>query len=77
MVMYRDFVQRKARKCEVLGTVVNLENGSVEVIAQGTPERLKKFIECLHEGSVLSHVENVAVEWRSSATSFDDFRIIF
>lgn len=77
MVMYRDFAERKARKFDVVGTVVNLQDGSVEVIAQGTPEQLKKFIECLHEGSVLSRVKDVAVEWRTSTASFDDFRIIF
>ena len=75
LVMYRDFAQRKARSLGIVGTVENLSDGSVEVVAQGTPDQLKQFIERLHEGSVLARVENVAVEWRTPTTHFDDFRI--
>ncbi len=77
MVMYRDFAQRKARSIGVVGTVTNLPNGTVEVIAQGTPDQLKSFIEKLHEGSILSRVEDVAVDWRSSRKHFDDFVIVY
>lgn len=77
MVMYRDFAQRKARSLEVVGTVQNLQNGTVEVIAQGTPDQLKLFIERLNEGSILSRVDDVAVEWRSSRAVFDDFTIVY
>ncbi len=75
MVMYRDFAQRNARDIGVVGTVQNLPNGTVEVIAQGTPDQLKAFIERLNEGSILSRVEDVAVEWRSSRKVFDDFTL--
>jgi acylphosphatase len=77
MVMYRDFVQRNARSIGVVGTVENLSNGTVEVIAQGMPDQLKAFIEKLHEGSILSRVDDVAVEWRSSRKVFDDFTLIY
>lgn len=77
MVMYRDFVQRKARTFDIVGRVKNMEDGSVEIIAQGMPESLKQFIGQLHEGSVLSKVEDVAVSWRSTTEFFDDFRIIY
>ncbi len=77
MVMYRDFAQRKARTLGIAGTVQNLPDGTVEVIAQGTPDELKLYIEKLNEGSILSKVEDVAVEWRSAPPHFDDFRIIY
>lgn len=77
MVMYRDFVQRKARALGVVGTVRNLTDGSVEVIAQGEPRKLREYIEKLHEGSVLARVEEVSVEWCSSNTFYDDFCIIY
>lgn len=76
MVMYRDFAQRCARTLETVGTVRNLPDGTVEVIAQGTPDQLKLFIERLNEGSILSKVTDVAVEWRSSRTVFDDFTVL-
>jgi acylphosphatase len=75
MVMYRDFAQRKARSLGIVGTVKNLSNGTVEVVAQGTPDQLKQYIEKLHEGSILSKVEDVAVDWHSSRTTYDDFTI--
>lgn len=77
MVMYRDFAQRKARKLDLVGTVENLKNGTVEVVAQGTPESLKRYIEYLNEGSVLARVDDVAVVWRDPTDSFDDFCIRF
>ena len=73
--MYRDFAQRKARALNIVGTVENLQDGTVEVVAQGTPDALKQFIAKLHEGSVLARVEDVAVEWRSPKAHFDDFNI--
>jgi acylphosphatase len=77
MVMYRDFAQRKARSLEISGTVRNLKDGTVEVIAQGTPDQLKQYIEKLNEGSILSKVEDVAVEWRSAPPASDDFIILY
>lgn len=77
MVMFRDFAQRKARSLEIFGWVKNLADGTVEVVAQGTPDQLKHFIEKLHEGSVLSRVDSVAVEWRSPSGQFDDFTIVY
>lgn len=75
MVMYRDFAQRHSREFNVVGYVRNLSDGSVEVIAQGTPDTLKGFVEKLNEGSILSRVDSVAVEWRAPTERFDDFTI--
>ena len=77
MVMFRDFVQRKARTLDITGKVFNLDDGSVEVIAQGEKEQLEKLIEHLHEGPLLAHVVRVEVEWRKPAQSFESFKIIF
>lgn len=77
MVMYRDFVQRNARSIGIVGTVENLSDGTVEVVGQGTPDQLKEFIERLHEGSILSRVDDVSVDWRSSRKYFDDFTIVY
>lgn len=75
MVMFRDFATRKARKVGVTGYVRNLEDGTVEVIAQGTKENLEKLIEYLHKGSILSKVENVTIEWRTPQKIFDSFEL--
>jgi len=76
LVMYRDFATRKANKLGLVGFVRNLPNGTVEVIAQGEKAQLERYVEYLNKGSVLSHVENVAVEWRIPQKIFDSFELV-
>lgn len=77
MVMYRDFTQRKARKLGLVGTVQNMKDGSVAVVAEGEEEILKKFIALLRKGSVFAKVERVEIKWMEAMGEFHDFRIIF
>ncbi len=76
-VRYRDYVQQAATNMGLVGSVENLRDGSVFVIAQGMPDVLKEFVEHLHEGSLLSKVDGVAVEWRTQTKVFEEFSIIF
>jgi len=75
-VMYRDYVAEAAAELNITGYVSNQTNGTVLVMAQGLPEDLKSLVEYLHEGSVLSRVEGVDIEWGSIKKSYDDFAII-
>ncbi len=75
-VGYRDYVQQAAHACMVCGYATNQADGSVRVCAQGTPDAVKDFIEYLHEGSVMSQVAHVAVEWCSVEQEYDDFSMI-
>lgn len=76
LVLFRDFIQRSARKIGVIGYVRNLENGTVEVVAQGSDDQLTKLIERLKQGSFLSRVEQVDVSWRNPTARFDAFNIV-
>ncbi len=76
MVMYRDFVTRKARRLALVGFVQNLDNGTVEVVAQGFRENLERFIEYVHKGPFLAKVARVDVEWRNPTENFDSFTLI-
>jgi acylphosphatase len=76
MVMFRDFVTRKARKVGVKGFVQNLDDGTVEVVAQGEKGSLERLIAYLHRGSILSRVENLNVEWRTPQKIFDSFELV-
>ena len=76
LVMYRDFACRKARGLGVNGTVENLLDGSVRVIAQGTEERLALFLEKLKKGPLLARVEHVNVIWRHPTQKFRNFSMI-
>ncbi len=74
-VGFRDYVQRSADDLTVTGWVRNLADGTVELVAQGTSEILKEFVEFLHEGSLGSTVEGVSVEWHTVKDVYDDFSI--
>ena len=77
-VMFRDFTKRSAVKLGVFGTVQNIADGSVKVIAQGAQEALEHFVETLHKGSLLSRVDEVNVVWRDiDDVTFPDIRIVF
>lgn len=77
MVMFRDFIRRHARPLGLKGTVENLDDGSVEVIAQGTEEKLKTLIEKLHKGPFLARVIRVDVTWREPQEDFQGFTIVY
>lgn len=77
MVMFRDFIQRKSRTMGLRGFVQNLQDGSVEVVAQGAPEKLEKLVEHLHKGPFLARVLRVDVERRKPQEKFDGFTILY
>jgi acylphosphatase len=76
-VAYRAYVQDAAGVLGVTGYVKNLADGTVEVVADGMADTLKEFVEYLHEGSLLSCVDAVAVEWHSIKRGYDEFSILY
>ena len=81
-VMFRDFIQRKARGLSISGMVKNRSDGSVEVIALGEEKNLCKLLELLHKGPILTRmknrIDNISAEWSSEPTqNFKDFKIIY
>ena len=77
VVMFRDFTKRKAQTLNIVGTVRNVDDGSIEVIAQGYKEELEEFVTYLEKGPPLAHVAHVDVVWRESKEKFDGFMIVY
>jgi len=77
LVMYRDFTCRAAKRFGLVGTVRNLRDGTVEVVAQGDAKKLEHFVSTLKRGSPLSRVDGVEVEWRTPSRDFKIFSIVF
>lgn len=75
--MYRDFAQRKARRLKLKGTVENLSNGTVRVIAEGPRDVLDAYVSRLEGGPFLAHVEQVTPLWLPAIGGFRDFTIIY
>lgn len=77
MVMFRDFVQRKARARGVVGTVKNNPDGSVLVVAEGEEAKLQELLSLLYQGSVFSRVDRVEEHWNESLGEFKSFDILY
>ena len=75
-VRYRVFVQDVATELELVGSVQNMPDGTVRVIAEGSPDILKDFVEYLNEGSLQSNVESVAVEWGTATRSLAEYSML-
>ena len=77
MVMFRDFACRNARSLGLAGTVQNLSDGSVRIVAEGDKSALEKFLEKLHKGSLLSRVDSVSAAWSDTLEHFKHFDIVY
>jgi len=75
-VAYRAYVQESATHLDLVGYVKNLPDSKVEVVAQGQSNTLKDFVEYLYEGSLLSVVEGVAVDWRTAEETYEEFSVL-
>jgi acylphosphatase len=76
-VRYRTYVQESATTLGLVGYVQNMSDGTVAVVAQGLPDILKEFTEYLHEGSLLSQVASVAIDWRSVKATYHEFSVLY
>ncbi|MBX4215706.1 acylphosphatase [Candidatus Parcubacteria bacterium] len=77
LVMYRDFARRKAKPLGITGTVENLSNGNVYVVAEGEEATLRRYLEDLKKGPLFSKVTEVREKWLEPTKEFKDFSIIF
>ena len=60
-VYYRQSTREKANKFRITGTVKNLDNGDVEIIATGLTEQLNQFTEWCRQGPRRAVVTSVIV----------------
>ncbi len=60
-VGFRCFVEAHARALGIVGWVCNRYDGSVEVLANGTPQQLRELQERLREGPRAARVDEVEV----------------
>ena len=74
-VFYRSWTQRQAEKLGLTGWVKNLEDGRVEVVAEGEKENLSKLIEAVKKGPPLSKVEHLDIIWEEATGEFGEFEI--
>ncbi|MBT3362613.1 MAG: acylphosphatase [Chloroflexi bacterium] len=75
-VGFRYFVRRIARDLDVTGHVRNTPDGeAVEIVAEGSSDKLKELLKCLHAGPPSSRVSKVNAQWLQYKNNFTDFNI--
>ena len=64
----------KAKELDLAGYAKNLENGTVEVVAQGKEETINQLIDYIKSNPGISKVEDMKIQHKDPEI-FDDFEI--
>lgn len=74
-VFFRVFIKDKADELDLVGWVRNEADGTVQMVAQGEEENLKKLIGYCKEGPRFAKIDKVEIKWEQATGQFCDFRI--
>lgn len=75
-VCFRATTQEHANALRLSGWVRNCEDGSVELLAQGTETNLKLLLERLRKNPGYGQIESMDVTYRPLTKALDGFHII-
>mgnify|MGYP001557848556 CR=1 FL=1 len=73
-VMFRKFIEEQANRIGVRGFVRNKEDGRVEVVIEGTDEKVRDMLEICRQGTQHAQVRNVEVN-EIKYQGFEGFRV--
>ena len=76
-VNFRSSTLRQAQSLGLVGYVRNRWNGTVEVVAEGEENALRKLASWLHMGPSLAHVSRVELYWEAARGEFAEFEVRF
>ena len=74
-VFFRYLAEKKAQELNIKGTVRNLPDGSLEIIAKGDDEDMEKFIDWCKLGPEYARVEGINIE-NLPDRKMENFRIL-
>ncbi|MGD0657913.1 MAG: acylphosphatase [Syntrophorhabdales bacterium] len=74
-VYYRYSTKDRADALGLGGTVRNLPNGDVEVVAQGEDSLIQALIDWCRQGPLGARVDRVDVKWGEPTGAFKNFSI--
>ena len=75
-VFFRDNIRRKATELELKGYVRNLEDSTVEVVAQGDENKINELIEFIKKGPGIAKVRDIKIKHKKPE-NFKSFEIRF
>ena len=74
-VGFRFTAERLARRFPVSGFVRNLEDGSVEILAEGDEKSLVEFLSAIRESGMKNYIRDVEAHWTEAQGCFSRFSI--
>jgi len=74
-VGYRRYVMSKARQLSIKGYVKNLEDLTVEIVAEGEELNFDTFISYLRTGTTMSQIKDINIKLKETA-EYSDFKIL-
>lgn len=72
-VGFRYFVQRSADRLGLSGWVRNNDDGTVELVAEGSRDKLEELRRAVEQGPRMAHVSRVDAEWSSATGGLQGF----
>ena len=75
-VGYREYVYNETFERDISGYVMNLKNGGVEIVAEGSEEDLRGFINKINIIQRPIAVKSFTVRWEGATGEHADFEII-
>lgn len=76
-VGFRFTAERLARRFPVTGFVRNLDDGRVEVLAEGEEPALVEFLTAIRESGMKDYIRDVEAHWSGARGCFKGFGIAF
>jgi acylphosphatase len=74
-VSFRYYTLNRANELGLVGWVRNLEDRSVEVLAEGPRHALDELLDFLNQGPPSARVSHVDIEWSMASGYYDRFEI--
>jgi len=76
-VFFRAETQRAALRLGVSGWVRNRPDGTVEALFEGPAQAVRQAVDWCWQGSTMSKVSDVEIEWQEFAGEFETFSITY
>ena len=74
-VNFRYFTHQQAQSLRLTGWVANRPDRSVQVVAEGTEQALRRLLAFLQRGSPSSRVDLVDSDWLEATGEFERFQV--
>lgn len=74
---YRAFSMRAAENCNIKGSVKNLVDGRVKILAIGEEEAMEQFVAKLKKGPTFSLVRELTINELDTMEDYKDFQVEF